>query len=494
MHPQTAKEIRQMLPMWLTTAGLLLLAVYFRNGIGLQPGLLLLAIGSVVIAVSTFGSEFGDRTIGLLLVQPVPRSQTWLSKMTVTGIGLLLLGGLAWGVDALRRMQQPAEADSFIGPELWWIWVVILCAWATGPTWGMAVRRNLSGVVLALGVPWFLWALLALFGLMFHPVGRIGTVYLFILLVYSALLLIAGRVLFRRLEVVDTAESSMEPDAAIERMTESVLAPFFGLRGGPIARLIKKELYLHQTVYLSAILFCVIEAIALVAMRISEAQGTVPLFMVPFVIYAVLVPIMAGAMVVAEERNLGVHASNLMLPISGAKQWIVKVLVALAVSLLFGIILPFVWLGIGHSISKLVPWPDALRFGSLITIVLVQASVTAAAIYGSSISGNTLRAAVIGLALCAIAGIWFAALISFGAVSRATGDVMRQIIGNALPSVALIVLLFYSFRNYRMLVPSAKEIAFQTVAVVAVTSITFVLALMAAAVLTDAARPPGSFW
>ena len=131
----------------------------------------------------------------------------------------------------------------------------------------------------------------------------------------------------------------------------------------------------------------------------------------------IVVPIVVGAVSVAQERNWGLAESQLTLPIPARKQWLVKVSVAILTTLLLGSVVPA---GIGFTLqwlfgqespqlSGVFAWlgwygvdPDQIPSAFLWSeAVLLQLLLLALAIYASLVSQTALRAAVsaIGIAV-----------------------------------------------------------------------------------------------
>src|SRR6185312_6391151 len=105
-----------------------------------------------------------------------------------------------------------------------------------------------------------------------------------------------------------------------------------------------------------------------------------------------LIPLIAGAGCIAEEKNWKIHEWHLTLPPSNLKQWIAKVLVAIGITLVLGILLPCIFIVIGNF------WkPD------FIYIALYPLSAVCLGIFASSISTNSFRAIILTLVLLGLA-------------------------------------------------------------------------------------------
>jgi hypothetical protein len=116
-----------------------------------------------------------------------------------------------------------------------------------------------------------------------------------------------------------------------------------------------------------------------------------------------LLPLLAGSLALAEERGWGVAESQLMLPVSLLKQWVIKSTVALSTGFILGFCLPVTclyfgrnWFGIAEDQSSFPQWGFAYSLGYLLILQLV--------IYAGSISGTTVRSILVALGLLAIIG------------------------------------------------------------------------------------------
>ena len=96
MNPLVKKEIRLLLPAWVTAMTLVILPEMLvqiatrHNARPPNPMLFVLfGLGVLLLALATFGQEFSSRTFPILLAQPVLRSRIWRIKVSVLIIALL---------------------------------------------------------------------------------------------------------------------------------------------------------------------------------------------------------------------------------------------------------------------------------------------------------------------------------------------------------------------------------------------------------------------
>ena len=105
MNARLIKETRALLPMFECTLPLIVVPslIWPLQGFGY----LALGVACVVMAGSSFGTEFQHRTISLLLSQPIPRSIIWREKMLVLGAGMVtILAALIVGLDMLTASES----------------------------------------------------------------------------------------------------------------------------------------------------------------------------------------------------------------------------------------------------------------------------------------------------------------------------------------------------------------------------------------------------
>jgi hypothetical protein len=120
-----------------------------------------------------------------------------------------------------------------------------------------------------------------------------------------------------------------------------------------------------------------------------------------FFLYMTMLPFLAGALGVAEERSLGVTDWHLALPPSTAKQWLAKAGVVMGVSFLLGAVLPLGMLEVGTLLFADKPLHRELPPG----VLAVQIFLTALALHASSLCRSTLKAILVSFAMLAAVGL-----------------------------------------------------------------------------------------
>jgi hypothetical protein len=160
-------------------------------------------------------------------------------------------------------------------------------------------------------------------------------------------------------------------------------------RGHPVWVTIRKELRIQQLTFVMAGLFVAGETLRLLLTRTDVIGADDGVVEVLAPVYFGIMALVAGSLASAEERRYGVSEAQLLLPMSAARQWTIKVAVTLGVALLLGLGLPLMMFyglwdaDLKHAIPVVVT-------SSLVITVLVSCGL-----YVSSLSSNAVRALVL---------------------------------------------------------------------------------------------------
>jgi hypothetical protein len=128
-------------------------------------------------------------------------------------------------------------------------------------------------------------------------------------------------------------------------------------------------------------------------------------------IYALILPLVTGAVSVAEERGWGIAEWHLTLPPSALKQWSAKMQVALATSLVLGLLLPTAMFFVADPLfSQPGPRTSLPPAVVILSWVLGQMLLTSVAVYTASFSRTSLQAILSALVILVAGGgaIWLA--------------------------------------------------------------------------------------
>lgn len=430
------KEARALLPMWA--------AVYFFMGATMRLdrmdallwSWLAYVFGSALLGAAVVGQEFQHRTMSTLMAQPVPRTRIWHEKLVI--LGTALLGLLLWFTllvyaqwsDGNPRFRS--EADAFAAACIWL--APLLLAFCTSPTFALLTRSTIGGVTLTslcpvalfLGSGWLLpeefssprrWVISAAY-------------YASVFGIYACLLMFWGRRRFHRLEdnrsqpqelrfptvqelrvkwtgvlFVLGVRRSPIPLATnhlqVEKVTTSceqsatplIYQPTRSSQRSSLEHLVRKEIRLQQPAIVVAVCLVALWLMLLagVTTRLITDKG---FLILPSILLGLGIPVLVGVVSTAEERGLGVHEWHLTLPVSARRLWTVKVLVALSVNAVLGLVLPGLlahassWLAKNSQLVADIAGSDLSPFRT-VNLILISA-----ALYTSTASANSMRALI----------------------------------------------------------------------------------------------------
>jgi ABC-type transport system involved in multi-copper enzyme maturation permease subunit len=382
------------LPAWLLAVGLPLAAICVLPRQTAQGCATFLAVlGCVLLGSSAIGPEFSNGTMGQLLVQPCERRRLWLMKMAVLAAALTPFLVVAVLMQAAWR-GEPAVVLALLVP---------LCALCAVPALTLIARNGLGATVLSIALPLLVFGIAVavttwLYGRVNFPEQEKDFEQTLVracfgaLCVYCAAACWFGYWKFMRFQVADSLSRELPLGKLIEAPLAGIVNRLFGRRQRAFASLLRKELRLQHASFLIAAAFAIIFAVMLVVLPSLHAEYRDVALMLPVVLLAGIIPLVAGAQSVAEERNLGLHAWLLTLPVPLWKQWLVKLAVTLGASCALGVMLPWLFLIAGHARNEEIGSPMSEELWPVLMIVLGQMLFTALAVFASSLSFATLRA------------------------------------------------------------------------------------------------------
>ncbi len=410
MNPATLcrlkKEARALLPFWGATAAWMIVPFILGVKDPVPYALSGYLFACVVMGPVCVGHEFSHRTMAVLLAQPVPRRQLWREKLAATGAAilglsllLLLLLQLTGGLDEVIR--HAAEGDPSFGLlSILVALMVPVMSFCTGPALTLFARNSLGGAAMTFLGPYFLMILgvilSAIFGISVDSIGEplLLTYALVVGTVYSVIVFRAGWQWFDQLEDAALIRKELALPAKLAHPLAGLAAMLTPKRGGAMANLVRKELRLQQSAFFAALFFIVFWIGCLVAWRIYPAMGVEPIMIIPAIFLCLAVPVTVGIVSTAEERNLGVHEWHLTLPVPAARQWFVKVLVAIVVNAVLGLLLPGLLV---RAASWVTGDPRLLEGGHLhlvSPILIANLVLLCAALYSSTAASNGMRALI----------------------------------------------------------------------------------------------------
>ena len=404
------KELRALGPVWLAFGGLVLL------GAAIWPGgnFVGYAAGTFFLAAMSIGHEYTNRTLPGLLAQPVSRRQMFIVKMVVVVALVAALGALASlvglaGVDRWwhspdwyarkRRVDQVAEHRPGHGTPV--ARLSPRCVSRRGSRWSAGAHSAASSsrpppsaspgsAAISSAPSGSDWRL--------RTRCKINVFRTHFAWWTTSLVSLAGAVLtwrtFIRLEASEGSSGHLALGARrhvrnpevdrLDRRAQAVVgtgrakrtpSPEDGLRDRrPVHRFLVRD-------RLSA--------------RFLSPALTILLAPISF-FYAGTVALLLGSFASAEERQLGTHHWQVLMPVSAWKQWTVKGFVVCGLSLLLGFVLPWALESTVSLPSDVGSFRDA---GSAMPLALIGLAI--ASLYVSSVSSGGLRALVASLAAAA---------------------------------------------------------------------------------------------
>jgi hypothetical protein len=458
------KELRALAPTWVAIAAGMVAADF-----GPWPlrgfGSVVYFLGAVTLGAQAIGHEYSYRTLPMLLTQPVSRQRILLVKLGVLAGLLAALAAVAAVTLLFRRGDQSFPAGLILLPCMLGLFVA---PWLT-----MAARSALAGAVFPAALAGITmltgnWLGVRLHGYLYtREVAGFTAAFMWWtmggLCAIGALMTWRG---FHRLQITDGMGLEIRARSAA---TRSATAPF--TRRNPIWLLLIKELHLQQLALVVALVYAA--SYVLLVLAFDSAAGTPGDSVVAGTIfYAGILAMLIGALASAEERQLGTHEWQQLMPMAAWQQWAVKVGTVLGLAFLLGIGLPILLVSIlppeDVTWSRRV-WP----FRQSVTFVLL-AIVTTGSLYVSSVTRSGLWALTLSVP------VTFGVAMFFAWVSRPIESAVHQagllgatrlslpaLAGNAafvmLLAALLGMVLWFGLVNHRSAERNLSRIAQQVV-------------------------------
>ncbi len=428
------KEIRLLAPAWaaamaLATVPFLVFQDIPARELGLAPAFAL-ALGLMFMALTSFGREFSLHTFSVTLTQPVERSVIWRVKTRVLAIAaattLLVWAFCMWLFAPVSGMAESVMAAA----------LTALIALSSGLWSSLLVRQMVGAFWVALVPPALLFIITTAIphgGFIFYPA----------LVIYSVAGYKWARSLFFKAQETGWASGLVAAPAFLSFKTG---ANDRTRTYRPLTALLAKELRLQQPTLMLMIVFVFLHMLALWVRHLTRNWNSYSGFRNTLerahAIW-IMVPLLAGAVSISEERNLGTHGGQLTLPVSARVQFFLK----LAVTLF-----------IGGTVSSLLRWfTESLAPGEIFTfkpkefqeIWLVFTCGTFASFYASSLARNIVQAMAAALVIIPLTIVYFTSL-SVGGTSEGRDlwhPAVFLIIG--LP-MAVLTALWQTISNFRL--------------------------------------------
>jgi ABC-type transport system involved in multi-copper enzyme maturation permease subunit len=488
MNALIHKEVRSILPAWALAMVLATLPVWIvwpgPGGVMFQDlGLLVFApfgLGVLLLSITPFGQELNWGTFSVLLSQPVPRHRLWLVKTVVLAVALSCafvafcisnhirvdsaietMKNKVWrnefnhpGVDNQYFVKLIADARRSASQDTLLTGGLTVLAGFGGGLWTTLLFRQVTAAFWLTGlVPLGLGLLTGkILGDFPDAVAQSGVGL--VLGAYSA----AGFVWAKRmfLQVQDTQWTGGV--IALPQWNRAGAAAGSGAAGRerkPMRALLRKEFQAQHVNLLLAGGLLVLHLAVVLLRRLSAdylaSHHSVAMTVEEFPRLWLVMPLLVGSVAIAEERKLGTLESSLCLPATRRLQFVTKLVVVLVLGLVLGAILP---LFVEHfaGLAGLRGNPTGLFFlGETRTIWLLQLAgasiLTGLALYGSTLTRNSLQAMGAGLMTTVIA-----CLVIFVA-GHAGGSQeiilwagpLVEFIGSPVMVTTLVVLAYFNF-------------------------------------------------
>ena len=449
MNALIKKEIRLLLPAWIVAMLLAILPACTRADDEIP--VFLLGFGLTMMALTTIGRESSLNTFSTMLAQPAERLRFWKTKLSVLSAAFLTVF-LLWLVAFVFSWWTRGGSD-LVPEHILIAACLIATATFTGGLWATLLLRQIAGAFwLTLVVPAVLSGLTAAFLEVFDSELYVIAALCVITGIYSVGGFLFARWLFFRAQDVGwTGGNIVLPEWKLFS-ARSATGEEVRIRR-PVFALLKKEIQLHQISLLGAagLLVAHIGVLVLRANHKFAHDSAGEVLTAIFWMFWLMLPVMIGAMAVAEERRLGVMEGQLCLPASRRVQFIIKGFLALFLGVLLGGVMPALLeaIGAGSGMWKTNGPTAAGFFAALIGLSLWLSLVS---FFASSLAKNFLQA--VGFALATFVGftLIFAALMDgrmffFDAIPG--HSVLPFIFAVPILIFALILMTYLNFKNFR---------------------------------------------
>lgn len=374
------KELRALLPMWaVCMLALGAFAVDSTRYFLLPFGIFIYGLGSIGLGSYAMGHEYGHRTVGILLSQPVDRRKLLLIKLAVL-TPLLVALTLAAYAGVIPAMNATDSGQVITVRTCVVIGLLALCV---APALTMLCRSGIAGMVFTLGVA----GVIALASAFLGPRSSLpAALWLgYLLLMLCGLAAAAGWRYFTRLEAIDSGGREWHlphfmPPSAAAAVTDPPSRH-------PVIRLIGKELRLQQLTFVVAAMGIVTIAGLVLRQHFNPVAGADAIMPVALV-YAGSVPLLIGALASAEERRMGTLNWQLLMPVHARTQFAVKAAVVIALALPLSLGVPALATWLSGAVSRSGDW----FFGGVYVVLLASASL-----YVSSLNTSGIRSVMMAM-------------------------------------------------------------------------------------------------
>ena len=224
LTPLLWKEVRALAPTFAAALAAVLIGGASNDNGLVATGLLGFAIGSISLGAQSMGHEFHNRTVGLLLAQPLPRARLYLVKLFVLALMIAALTTITLPLYS-ERLLRAASRDT--QPAM--LLMVATCGLFLAPFLTVLCRSTLAAVVFTVAIPGLLATGADLVGVWVHGAHNAAAVDHFKedvfwrgMFAICGLAAIAGWWTFARLEVIEPRETRPRLARALEVLRTKV--------------------------------------------------------------------------------------------------------------------------------------------------------------------------------------------------------------------------------------------------------------------------------
>ena len=418
------KEIRLLLPVWGSILAVEVLTPWMFPWIleTFNLSSVVLYVGLVILAVDSFGREFSLGTFQNLMSQPMERKAIWGVKIKLLAGGALLIFVGFFASNFLRLAYESIYPDNswrftastmqsdFVSAMAGGLEMLVIAI--AGGLWTTLLFRQIAAAFwITLLLP--ILGLLLLSFVLPEKLGDSEILMKILFPVFAALYGWWGFRLARRLflKAEDVAWTGGVIDFSRWRYFEPANRSVKShRRWRPFAALLKKELQMQSVSFICAGALLAIHLVVL-AMRAIHGRfqpgSTVEVITQNYWSLWLIMPLLVGGTVIAEERKLNMTDVQFCLPISRRKQFAIKFLVTMVLGVLFGGLMPFglelVSAAFGGANNLFSPNDirSATVLDGLKALVCVSAGLSLISLFASSLSRHFLQ----GLTITFVTGI-----------------------------------------------------------------------------------------
>ena len=363
--------------------------------------------GLVLLATTTFGTELHERTLVLLLSQPIPRARLWAQKMIALTIGTLavvlveiaLLAGISgcYSGDEISRAVHEALAERGLAfCSLFLLTTACSCGF-----WTLGAGSTIAGVVFTI-CGQFLTVLAAAFLAariyaqqeLFQD-ARTFPVVVAASLIYSSAFQYLGWRKFARLELIGTGSTKPARSARLLSWRPAFLQ---SRPRGAILNLVRKEIRLQKTIVQLALLFTLCWFVILTMQLLRPGQKITYLFDIVTSLYAPVGALLAGCIPLGEEKNLGLTGAQLVLPVPPWLQWSVKLVVSMATAAALCLGLPLLLFSItGKLVSLDTSGLMSPQDNGMLALAIISGMMFLLGYWAITLTTRTVQAALVAI-------------------------------------------------------------------------------------------------